>query len=95
MKNMIVVMLILSASASSAADVLMLKHGVEFNHKGHQTEKVGICTVCHEEQVGKINGFGKEWAHKNCINCHNLHNEGRPVNCAGCHKTLGSLRVPQ
>jgi hypothetical protein len=91
MMKMIVAALALCASNSFAADVLLLKHGVEFNQKGHQTEKVGLCTVCHDEQVGKIKGFGKDWAHKNCINCHKLHNEGRPANCAGCHKTMGSL----
>lgn len=93
MKNMIVIVLALFSSNLFAADVLTLKHGVEFNHKSHQTEKVGSCTVCHGEHVGKINGFGKEWAHKNCINCHKLHNEGRPANCGGCHKTMGSLKL--
>jgi Cytochrome c7 and related cytochrome c len=92
MKKMAFIGLALFASNSFAADVLMFKHGVEFDHKGHQTKKVGTCTVCHEEQVGKIKGFGKEWAHKNCINCHNLHNAGRPATCGGCHKTMGSLK---
>lgn len=92
MKRMIVIVLALFAATSFSADILMFKHGVEFDHKGHQTEKVGTCTICHEEQIGKINGFGKEWAHKHCINCHNLHNEGRPANCGGCHKTMGLLK---
>lgn len=93
MKKIIVLVLALFASNTFAADVLIFKHGVEFNHKGHQTGKVGICTVCHDEQVGRIKGFGKEWAHKNCINCHNLHNDGRPADCGGCHKTMGLLKL--
>lgn len=93
MKKIIVIVLALFASSSFAADVLIFRHGVEFNHKGHQNEKVGLCTVCHDEQVGRIKGFGKEWAHKNCINCHKLHNGGSPVSCGGCHKTLGLLKL--
>ena len=92
--KMLVVVLGLLAANSSADDILLLKHGVEFNHKLHQTEKVGICSVCHEESVGKIDGFGKEWAHRRCINCHDLHNEGRPANCGGCHKTIGKTASP-
>lgn len=93
MKTIPLISLALLASNSFAEDSLMFKHGVEFNHKGHQTEKVGDCSVCHEDPVGKIKGFGKEWAHKNCIICHELNNEGRPGNCGGCHKTLGSLKM--
>jgi len=92
MKRMIVIILALCAAYSSASDVIILKGGVEFDHKGHQTEKVGACSICHEEQVGKIKGFGKEWAHDHCITCHKLHNEGRPANCGGCHKTIGFLK---
>ena len=91
MKKLVIILLLL-ASYSFAGDILMLKHGVEFDHKGHQTEKVGMCTVCHDERIGKIEGFGKEWAHKHCISCHNLYNEGRPANCGGCHKTMGLLK---
>lgn len=83
------IILILVASNSFAADILIFKHGVLFDHKGHQSERVGVCTVCHNEPVGKIDGFGKEWAHKNCINCHILLNKGLPDNCGGCHRTMG------
>ncbi len=92
MKKIVVVLLMLSASGVSAEDVLVFKHGVKFDHKGHQTEKVGNCTVCHDESVGKIPGFGKEWAHKRCIICHDLLNEGRNTNCGACHLTMGSLK---
>lgn len=92
--KMFVVVLGLLAANSTADEILLLKHGVEFNHKLHQAEKVGICSVCHEESVGKIKGFGREWAHRRCINCHDLHNEGRPANCGGCHKTIGKTASP-
>lgn len=88
----IIFVLAICASNAFAADVLIFKHGVEFDHKGHQTAKVGVCSVCHEGNVGRIEGFGKEWAHKFCINCHKLHNEGRPMSCGGCHKTIGLLK---
>jgi len=91
MKKMLVCAIALSVSNVYAGDVIIMRHGVEFDHKAHQVEKVGMCSVCHEDQIGKIKGFGKEWAHKNCVNCHNLHNEGRPMTCAGCHKTMGAL----
>lgn len=94
MRVMIIFVLTLFASNSLANDeILIFKHGVDFNHKSHQTERVGKCTVCHDEQMWKIEGFGKEWAHKNCILCHELNNQGRPGNCGGCHKTLGSLKL--
>ena len=92
-KIIIVILLMLFATNVSATDVHILKHGVEFDHKGHQTEKVGNCTVCHDESIGKIKDFGKEWAHKRCIICHDLLNEGRNTNCGVCHKTMGSLKL--
>ena len=65
-----------------------------FNHVAHQTDRVGKCYVCHEESAnpantfkpGKIKGFGKAWAHKNCVDCHSLY-EG-PTDCKGCHTIL-------
>ncbi len=92
MKTIIVLLLMLSATTVSAADDPVLKHGVKFDHKGHQTKKVGNCTACHDESVGKIAGFGKEWAHKRCVICHDLLNEGRNTNCGACHVTMGSLK---
>ena len=92
MKMIAVLLLILSAATLAAAEDLIFKHGVKFDHKGHQTENVGNCTVCHDDTVGKIPGFGREWAHKRCIICHDLLNEGRNTNCAACHMTMGSLK---
>lgn len=91
MKKVFAVVLLLLASYSFAADILIFKHGVKFDHKGHQTEKVGNCTVCHDENVGKIPGFGKEWAHKRCVICHDLLIEGRHTNCGACHLMMGFI----
>jgi Cytochrome c7 and related cytochrome c len=92
MKKVVGILLILSAYNISASDVLALKYGVKFDHKGHQTEKAGNCTVCHDESVGKIPGFGKEWAHKRCILCHDLLSDGRNTKCGACHLTMGFLK---
>jgi cytochrome c553 len=70
-----------------AADVMTLpaKNGnVTFNHKAHQ-EKVGDCKKCHEKAPGKIEGFGKDLAHKTCKGCHEEGKKG-PTKCGECHK---------
>jgi len=91
--------LLLVASGAFAADIIEFKNGMSFNHKGHQVERVGKCSVCHDNvsvskdetkvsiaDPGKISGFGKAWAHKNCTDCHDLFGEG-PVKCNDCHHT--------
>jgi hypothetical protein len=96
--KVLTIVLVLFTSSVFAADVVTFKNGVSFNHKKHQTDRVGKCFVCHnnvsvstDEKIvtttipGKIKGFGKEWAHKNCIDCHDLFSEG-PVNCKDCHQ---------
>jgi hypothetical protein len=86
MKHKAVVLLGLlafSGSAFAAPDVLELKNKVTFHHKAHMAI-TGTCSKCHVEGVGKINGFGKEWAHKNCKGCHAEMQKG-PVKCSGCH----------
>ena len=93
MKKLVVILLFLSAYDVFAADVLVLKHGVKFDHKGHQTDNVGNCAVCHDESIGKIPGFGKEWAHRRCVICHDLLNEGRNTKCGACHLTMGFLKL--
>jgi len=95
--NKLALVFLCIASSAYAADVVQLKNGMTFNHKLHQTERVGKCFVCHENvsvspdgkvvtttNPGKIKGFGKEWAHKYCKDCHDLFGEG-PVECTGCH----------
>lgn len=87
MKKTIISMLALVAFAGSAfaADVIEFKKGVKFNHKTHQ-EQVKDCTKCHEKATGgKIEGFGKDWAHKNCKGCHAEMKKG-PTSCKECHK---------
>ncbi len=56
---------------------------VTFPHAKHQS--LG-CTKCHAtEQGGKIEGFGKDWAHKTCKGCHTDMGKG-PTKCNECHK---------
>jgi len=57
--------------------------GVVYDHEGH----TGLCNSCHDSLEGssKIKGFGKEWAHKNCIGCHTRVGNG-PTACKDCHK---------
>ncbi len=56
---------------------------VTFPHKTHQA--LG-CTKCHAtDKGGKIEGFGKDWAHKTCKGCHTDMGKG-PTKCNECHK---------
>lgn len=86
MKKMIVAVLAVAAFAGSAcaADVMEFKKGVSFNHKAHG-EALKDCTKCHASAAGgKIEGFGKDFAHKKCKECHADMKKG-PTNCKGCH----------
>lgn len=68
--------------------VLPAENGnVVFYHNNHVGEVQGDCKRCHEGKPGKIAGFGKKYAHKNCIPCHRTPGmpEG-PTDCDGCHK---------
>jgi hypothetical protein len=70
------------AGAAFAADVIEMKKGVSFDHKKHQA--LG-CTKCHADaKGGKIEGFGKDWAHKTCKGCHT--EMKAPTACKDCHK---------
>ena len=76
-----------AASAAMAADVMTFpaKMGtVTFPHKKHQ-EMLKDCKICHAKGPGKIEGFGKDFAHKTCKGCHAEKKQG-PTNCSGCHK---------
>ena len=73
----VVILLVLLAQNTFAEDVISLKHNVVFDHQSHNYEKVGKCVVCHEQKPGKIAGIlCKAWAHKNCIGCHDLYQQG-------------------
>ena len=87
MKKVIVALIAVVAFAGTAfsADVIELKKGVKFNHKAHQ-EMLKDCKKCHAKaEGGKIEGFGKEWAHKTCKGCHADGKKG-PTSCKECHK---------
>ena len=75
------------AVAAMAADTITLtasNGNVTFNHKKHQ-ETLKDCKICHEKGPGKIEGFGKDMAHKQCKGCHETKKAG-PTKCAECHK---------
>ena len=89
MKHCIMVLAIVAAGVSMvwAADTMTLKASmgdVTFNHKAHQDMLKG-CDKCHEKAPGKIEGYGKEWAHKTCKGCHAEMKKG-PTGCKECHK---------
>lgn len=89
MKKIIVAaaLMMFSAGAAFAADTMVFpaKNGaVNFNHKKHQ-ELLKDCKACHEKGLGKIEGFGKDFAHKSCKGCHTDKGAG-PVKCSECHK---------
>ncbi len=89
MKKIVIAMIAVVAFAGSvcAADVMEFpaKMGkVTFNHKKHQ-EMLKDCKKCHEKAPGKIEGFGKDFAHKTCKGCHAEMGKG-PTKCGDCHK---------
>ncbi len=86
MKKTLVAMIAMVAFAGTAfaADVIDMKKGVKFNHKAHM-ELLKDCKKCHEKGAGKIEGFGKDWAHKTCKGCHTDMKKG-PTSCKECHK---------
>lgn len=75
-----------SAFAAEAPETIKMKKDVTFNHKVH-ADKVGDCKKCHEKGPGKIEGFGKDYAHgKGCKGCHTEMKKG-PTSCKECHKS--------
>ena len=75
------------AGTAFAADVIDLpaKNGnISFPHKKHQ-DVLKDCKACHEKAPGKIEGFGKDAAHKLCKGCHETKKAG-PTKCGECHK---------
>jgi DnaJ-class molecular chaperone len=83
-KVIVLISLVAFAGTAIAADVMELKRGVKFNHKAHQ-EMLKDCKKCHEKGPGKIEGFGKDFAHKTCKGCHTEGKKG-PTACKDCHK---------
>ena len=68
-------------------EVINLKMGVmvlPFSHGKHARELKNDCLHCHTKKIGKIEGWGKDTAHRICIPCHDLEEKG-PVECHQCH----------
>jgi len=89
MKQCIMVLALVATGVTMAwaADTMTFKASlgdVTFNHKAHQ-EMLKDCSKCHEKTPGKIEGFGKDWAHKTCKGCHAEMKKG-PTGCKECHK---------
>jgi c(7)-type cytochrome triheme protein len=83
-----VMLTVFSAGLVFAADVITLpaKFGdVKFPHKAHQ-ERLKNCKLCHEKTPGKIEGFGKEKAHKLCGDCHKAKGAGPMITAKDCKK---------
>lgn len=75
------------AEVAASTDVMTLpasRGNVTFAHKKHQ-ELLKDCTKCHDKGPGKIEGFGKDWAHSRCKGCHSDMKQG-PTACNDCHK---------
>ena len=80
-------LIVFAAGSAMAADTITLpaKNGnITFEHKKHQ-EALKDCKICHEKGPGKIEGFGKDFAHKTCKGCHEEKKAG-PTKCGECHK---------
>jgi len=86
MKKIIVTLFLVAfAGTAFGADVIEMKKNVKFDHKAH-SEALKDCTKCHKEATGgKIEGFGKDYAHKTCKACHTDMKKG-PTACKECHK---------
>ncbi len=91
MKKIIAVMaLSLFVAGVALAEETMVLPGkqagdVPFSHKKH-SDVLNSCQPCHSgESGGKIEGFGKESAHKLCKDCH-VQKQAGPTKCSECHK---------
>lgn len=83
----LVMLALFSTGIALAEDVIILpaKNGnVEFHHKKHE-DMLKSCMPCHEKTPGKIEVFGKDFAHKTCKGCHEERKSG-PTRCPECHK---------
>jgi len=87
MKKVVIALFVVAfaGTAFAAPEVLEFKKGVKFNHKAHVAALASDCKKCHEKAPGKIEGFGKDWAHKTCKGCHSDMKKG-PTSCKDCHK---------
>jgi len=93
---LVLALLALAAGASAAVteapkekgrEIIRLKMGeleLPFKHWKHQQTLNNECYHCHNTKIGKIDGWGKDAAHKICIACHELEDKG-PITCKQCH----------
>lgn len=93
-KTMLILFSLVIATQASAADTIILpakNGGIPFNHRKHAEMSdswAKRCTTCHPTmEGGKIPGFGKDMAHKNCRGCHEEKKTG-PTKCRQCHRRL-------
>jgi cytochrome c553 len=76
---------VFAAAGPETIELPASKGNVSFPHKQHQ-DALKDCTKCHATAAGgKIEGFGKDIAHKTCKGCHTDSGKG-PTSCAACHK---------
>ena len=96
-KSVVLFVALMMSAVSSAAlaetpknvgpEVIRLKMQemeLPFKHWAHQKDLNNECFHCHNTKLGKIDGWGKETAHKICIACHDLEGKG-PTSCRQCH----------
>lgn len=86
--SVIILMVLSSISFAASPETIELPASmgkITFHHRQHQ-DRLKDCTMCHSTQDGgKIEGFGKDFAHKTCKGCHQGMNKG-PTSCKDCHK---------
>jgi predicted CXXCH cytochrome family protein len=77
---------VLAADARGLMEFPAKNGTVVFNHKNHVQLVQGNCKACHD-RPGGIEGFGRAYAHKLCIGCHQPQGEEPlgPFTCEGCH----------
>ena len=80
------VLIAVTAVAAEGPQNISFKNGVTFPHHKHQGFLKSDCKQCHRKGApGKIEGFGKDAAHRMCRTCHAMKNAG-PAACPDCHK---------
>jgi hypothetical protein len=76
-----------AADITGVIELVNKKGTVAFDHQKHVNLVQDDCKVCHE-RPGEIKGFGRAYAHRVCIGCHEPQ-AGKmdgPITCEGCHK---------
>lgn len=76
-----------AADITGVIELANKKGTVAFDHQKHVDLVQDDCKVCHE-RPGGIKDFGRAYAHRVCIGCHEPQPgkmEG-PITCEGCHK---------